>query len=43
MLRAIRFVDFIYIYDDEDPILPITKLLPDVLVKGGDYKINQVV
>jgi len=43
MLQAIRFVDFVYVYDEETPILPIATLLPDVLIKGGDYKAEEVV
>jgi bifunctional ADP-heptose synthase (sugar kinase/adenylyltransferase) len=33
MLEAIQYIDFIYIYDDETPIIPLKELLPDFLVK----------
>ncbi len=33
MLDAIRWIDYIYIYDEETPLLAIKTLLPDILVK----------
>ena len=43
MLQAIRYVDVVYLYDEETPITAISLLLPDVLVKGGDYTPQSVV
>lgn len=43
MLYAIRFIDYIYIYDEETPISIISSILPDILVKGWDYKLEEIV
>ncbi len=43
ILAAFEFVDYITIFNEETPIHVITALLPDVLVKGGDYTIETVV
>jgi rfaE bifunctional protein nucleotidyltransferase chain/domain len=42
ILAALRQVDFVTIFDDISPRTLISKLLPDVLVKGGDYKIDEI-
>ena len=42
ILAALRFVDYVTIFDDISPRSLITKLLPDVLVKGGDYRLDQI-
>jgi len=42
ILAAMRQVDFVTIFDDISPRTLISKLLPDVLVKGGDYKIDEI-
>jgi len=43
MLDALADVDYTFIYEEETPILPITALLPDVLLKGGDYHVEDIV
>lgn len=43
MLDALADVDYTFVYEEETPILPITALLPDVLLKGGDYKVESIV
>ncbi len=43
ILAAFQFVDYITIFEEETPIHVITTLIPDVLVKGGDYTIDTVV
>lgn len=43
VLAALENVDAIVLFDDETPLRLIEKILPDVLVKGADYKIDQVV
>ena len=43
ILDSIRYVDYVIFFDEETPIVPISKILPDVLVKGGDYKAENVV
>jgi rfaE bifunctional protein nucleotidyltransferase chain/domain len=42
ILAALRHVDYVTIFDDLSPRSLIAKLLPDVLVKGGDYKLDEI-
>lgn len=42
ILSALRHVDCVTIFDDVSPRSLIAKLLPDVLVKGGDYGLDHI-
>lgn len=42
ILAAVRHVDYVTIFDDVSPRSLIAKLLPDVLVKGGDYQLDEI-
>jgi D-glycero-beta-D-manno-heptose 1-phosphate adenylyltransferase len=42
ILAAVRHVNYVTIFDDISPRTLITQLLPDVLVKGGDYALDQI-
>jgi rfaE bifunctional protein nucleotidyltransferase chain/domain len=42
ILAALRCVDYVTIFDDVSPRNLIAALLPDVLVKGGDYGLHQI-
>ena len=42
-LLEISNVDFVIIFNSETPKDLIIKIMPDVLVKGGDYKKNDIV
>ena len=42
-LLEISNVDFVIIFNNETPKHLINKIMPDVLVKGGDYNINDIV
>jgi rfaE bifunctional protein nucleotidyltransferase chain/domain len=42
VLSALRQVDYVTIFDDISPRALIAKLLPDVLVKGGDYGLDEI-
>ena len=42
VLSALTSVDYVTIFDDISPRSLIAKLLPDVLVKGGDYGLDQI-
>jgi D-beta-D-heptose 7-phosphate kinase/D-beta-D-heptose 1-phosphate adenosyltransferase len=42
ILAALRTVDYVTIFDDISPRSLIAELLPDVLVKGGDYDLDQI-
>jgi D-beta-D-heptose 7-phosphate kinase/D-beta-D-heptose 1-phosphate adenosyltransferase len=41
-LAALRAVDYVTIFDDISPRTLIATLLPDVLVKGGDYSLDEI-
>jgi D-beta-D-heptose 7-phosphate kinase/D-beta-D-heptose 1-phosphate adenosyltransferase len=43
VLAHLIVVDAVVIFEEETPLELITALLPDVIVKGGDYTIEQVV
>lgn len=43
ILSALECVDYIIIFDEDTPFELIKNLKPDILVKGGDYKIENVV
>ena len=42
VLAALSSVDYVTIFDDISPRSLIAKLLPDILVKGGDYALDQI-
>ena len=42
-LLQISSVDFVIIFNSETPKDLIMKIMPDVLVKGGDYNENDIV
>lgn len=42
ILSAFMMVDYVIIFSEKDPIKIISELLPDVLVKGGDWRIDEV-
>ena len=43
VLASLAAVDALTIFDEDTPAALIRTLLPDVLVKGGDYRADQVV
>ncbi len=42
ILSALACVDYVTIFDDLSPRSLIAELVPDVLVKGGDYALDQI-
>ena len=42
ILGALRHVNYVTIFDDASPRSLIARLLPDVLVKGGDYGLEEI-
>ena len=42
ILAALRQVDYVTIFDDVSPRSLVARLLPDVLVKGGDYRLDEI-
>lgn len=43
ILAALGCVDFTVIFNEETPLELIKKVLPNILVKGGDWKIETIV
>lgn len=42
ILAALRVVSYVVIFDNVSPRNLISQLLPDVLVKGGDYQLDEI-
>ena len=42
LLAALTMVDAVVIFDEDTPLKLITSILPDVLVKGGDYTVDEI-
>ena len=43
LLAALFFVDAIVVFEEDTPINVITTLMPDILVKGADYSVENIV
>lgn len=43
LVAGIKFVDAVILFDQDTPYELITGLMPDVLVKGGDYTVETIV
>jgi D-beta-D-heptose 7-phosphate kinase / D-beta-D-heptose 1-phosphate adenosyltransferase len=43
LLAALTFVDAVTVFDEDTPLATLERLRPDVLVKGADYRPEQVV
>jgi rfaE bifunctional protein nucleotidyltransferase chain/domain len=43
LLAALFFIDGIVLFDEDTPLNLITALLPNILVKGADYAIENIV
>jgi D-beta-D-heptose 7-phosphate kinase / D-beta-D-heptose 1-phosphate adenosyltransferase len=43
LLAALASVDYVVLFADETPLQLIERIVPDVLVKGGDYRVEDVV
>ena len=43
VLKGLRAVDCVVSFDDDTPLALIKQVRPDVLVKGGDYRMSDVV
>ena len=43
VIAALESVSFVVSFNEETPIGLIRKILPDVLVKGGDYEVKKIV
>ena len=43
MLLALESVDFVLLFSEDSPLSLIQQVKPDILVKGGDWQIDQIV
>lgn len=43
LLASLAIVDAVVVFEEDTPLQLITAVQPDVLVKGGDYTIEQIV
>jgi D-beta-D-heptose 7-phosphate kinase/D-beta-D-heptose 1-phosphate adenosyltransferase len=43
LLESLKFVDEVIIFEEDTPEILISKILPDILVKGGDYSVDQII
>jgi rfaE bifunctional protein nucleotidyltransferase chain/domain len=43
VLDALRCIDYVVVFDEDTPYNIIKSVQPDVLVKGGDYAIDDIV
>lgn len=43
LLAALAFVDAVVVFEEDTPLALIQTLLPDVLVKGGDWKATDII
>ena len=42
LIAALHFVDYVVLFDEDTPYELISRIQPDVLVKGADYTVEQV-
>jgi len=42
VLSALTMVDAVVLFEEDTPLELIKKIMPDVLVKGGDYTVEQI-
>lgn len=43
ILAALSYIDYVVVFNEQTPCELLSKLKPDILVKGGDYKIEDIV
>ncbi|MDR3071436.1 MAG: adenylyltransferase/cytidyltransferase family protein [Endomicrobium sp.] len=43
LLLSLKCVDYVIVFDEQTPKEILSELLPDVLVKGSDYKSSEIV
>jgi rfaE bifunctional protein nucleotidyltransferase chain/domain len=43
LLAALFFVDAVVVFEEDTPLNLITTLMPDILVKGADYSVENIV
>lgn len=43
MLAEMEFIDYVVLFEEDTPYNLITRVKPDILVKGGDYNVDNIV
>lgn len=43
ILESLKYIDHVVVFEEETPYNLIKAISPDIIVKGGDYKKNEVV
>jgi len=43
VLNSLRSVDYVILFEENTPFNIINKIIPDILVKGNDYNVNDIV
>jgi D-beta-D-heptose 7-phosphate kinase/D-beta-D-heptose 1-phosphate adenosyltransferase len=43
ILSSLEMVDAVMVFEEDTPLQLIKKIMPDVLVKGGDYSVETIV
>ena len=43
ILKSIKYVSEVYVFEQDTPYELIKALQPDLIIKGGDYKVEEVV
>ena len=43
LLASLQIVDLVVLFEEDSPLQLINQVQPDVLVKGGDYSIDEIV
>lgn len=43
ILASLEVVDYVVVFSEETPLELIREINPDILVKGGDYRIEEIV
>ena len=43
VLESIKYIDKVYVFEEEDPYELIKMIKPDIMVKGGDYNAEDVI
>lgn len=42
LLASLQIVDAVVLFEEDTPLQLISSILPDVLIKGGDYTVEQI-
>ena len=43
MMASFEFIDYVVLFEEDTPINLISAIIPDILVKGGDYEVEKIV